>query len=397
MQLQEIIALDKMYYMNTFGDRTPVCFERGQGMQLIDCSGEVYQDFFAGIAVTNLGHHHPIFIRDLQEQLEKVIHTSSLYYIENQAKLAQLLVEHSCADRVFFCSTGAEANEGAIKLAKIYFYKKGKTQKQKIITLQQSFHGRTLATVAATGQEKYQKPYQPLMPGFYHVPLGDIAALEQAIDDKTAAIMLELIQGESGVYPVTAEYLQAVKELAERYGALLIVDEVQTGMGRTGKLFAYEHYQVEPDIFTLAKGLGNGIPIGAVCAKQYVADAFAPGDHGTTFGGNPISTAAGCSVIKILQQEHLVENAEKMGQYMMEKLKTLQSQYSAMVEVRGKGLMIGVEFQEGKGAQVQQQLLQAHYLTGCVAGKTLRILPPLIISKQDIDAFIHTLQQILEK
>ena len=333
----------------------------------------------------------------MREQLQKVIHTSSLYYIENQAKLAQLLVEHSCADRAFFCSTGAEANEGAIKLAKIYFYKKGNVEKQEIITLRQSFHGRTLATVAATGQEKYQKPYQPLMPGFRHVPLGDIAALEQAVGNKTAAIMLELIQGESGVYPVTVEYLQSVKELADRYGALLIFDEVQTGMGRTGKLFAYEHYNVEPDIFTLAKGLGNGIPIGAVCAKQHVADAFAPGDHGTTFGGNPLSTAAGCSVMKILQQEHLVENAEKMGQYMIEKLKMLQKEYPDILEVRGKGLMIGVEFGEGMGAQVQQNLLKAHYLTGCVAGKILRILPPLIITKQDIDSFINTLQHILKK
>ncbi len=211
----------------------------------------------------------------------------------------------------FFCSTGAEANEGAIKLAKIYFYKKGKTQKQKIITLQQSFHGRTLATVAATGQEKYQKPYQPLMPGFYHVPLGDIAALEQAIDDKTAAVMLELIQGESGVYPVTAEYLQAVKELAERYGALLIVDEVQTGMERTGKLFAYEHYQVEPDKFTLAKGLGNGIPIGAVCAKQYVAEAFAPGDHGTTFGGIRFLRRPGVVLLKFYSKSTLLKMRKK--------------------------------------------------------------------------------------
>lgn len=397
MELQDIVALDQKYYMNTFGNRTPLMFERGQGMQLTDCSGNVYQDFFAGIAVTSLGHHHPVFTADIKAQVEKVLHTSSLYYIENQAKLAQLLVEHSCADRAFFCSTGAEANEGAIKLAKIYFYKQGKPEKHEIITLKQSFHGRTLATVAATGQEKYQKPYQPLTPGFHHVPINDIEALEQAAGEQTAAIMLELVQGESGVHPVTKEYLRAVKQIADRYGALLIVDEVQTGMGRTGKLFAYEHYDIEPDIFTLAKALGNGVPIGALCAKQKVADAFAPGDHGTTFGGNPLSTAAGCSVMKILQQEHLVENAAEMGAYFMEKLQQLQQTCADIVEVRGMGLMIGVELQDGQGAKVQQALLDAHYLTGCVAGKTLRILPPLIITKADIDTFMDTLTEILTK
>ncbi len=397
MELQDIVALDQKYYMNTFGSRTPLMFEKGQGLGLTDCSGEVYQDFFAGIAVTNLGHHHPVFTADIKVQVEKVLHTSSLYYIENQAKLAQLLVEHSCADRAFFCSTGAEANEGAIKLAKIYFYKQGKPQKHEIITLKQSFHGRTLATVAATGQEKYQKPYQPLTPGFHHVPINDIEALEQAAGEQTAAIMLELVQGESGVHPVTKEYLQAVKQIADRYGALLIVDEVQTGMGRTGKLFAYEHYDVEPDIFTLAKALGNGVPIGALCAKQKVADAFAPGDHGTTFGGNPLATAAGCSVMKILQQEHLVENAAAMGAYFMEKLQQLQQNCADIVEVRGMGLMIGVELQDGQGTKVQQTLLDAHYLTGCVAGKTLRILPPLIITKEDIDTFMDTLTDILTK
>lgn len=397
MDLQEIVALDRKYYMNTFGNRTPLMFESGRGMQLTACSGEVYQDFFAGIAVTNLGHHHPVFTADIKAQAEKVLHTSSLYYIENQAKLAQILVENSCADRAFFCSTGAEANEGAIKLAKIYFYKQGKPEKHEIITLKQSFHGRTLATVAATGQEKYQKPYQPLVPGFYHVPINDIAALEEAANENTAAIMLEVVQGESGVHPVTAEYMQAVRDIARRYGALLIVDEVQSGMGRTGKLFAYEHYGIEPDIFTLAKALGNGIPIGAVCAKQQVADAFSPGDHGTTFGGNPLATAAGCSVMKILKEEKLVENAADMGRYFKAELEKLQRECADIKEVRGIGLMLGVELTEGKGAEVQKALLEAHYLTGCVAGKTLRILPPLIITEADIDGFIETLKKILTK
>ena len=397
MHLPEIMELDRTYYMNTFGARTPVAFQSGKGMYLYDTEGKEYMDFFAGIAVTALGHSHPAFVAALKSQLERLIHTSSIYYIENQARLAQTIVTHSVCDRVFFANSGAEANEGAIKLAKIYFYKKGKPEKNEIITIRDSFHGRTLATVAATGQEKYQKPYHPLTPGFRHVPLNDIAALKAAVTDHTAAIMLELIQGESGVHPATAEYLKAVQELCQEKDLLFIVDEVQTGMGRTGNLFAYETLEVSPDIFTLAKALGNGVPIGAVCAKQFVADAFEPGDHGTTFGGNPFCTAAALSVFEILEKEHLVENAKNTGAYFLSQLRSLQQEEASIVDVRGCGLMIGVEFASGLGAAIQKALFEKRFLTGCVGGATLRILPPLIVTPSEVDRFMEALHQCIKE
>ena len=255
--LDEVIQLDKKYYLNTFGDRLPVCFEKGEGMKLFDDKGNTYYDFLGGIAVNALGHGHKDFINALKNQLDKVVHTSSLYYIENQAKLAQKLVENTCAEKAFFANSGAEANEGAFKLAKIYYYKKG-LDKYEIITLDKSFHGRTLATVAATGQEKYQKPYRPLTPGFKQVEPNNFKAIEDAVTDKTAAIMIELIQGESGVHPMDKEYVEKLRKLCDEKDIILIFDEVQTGMGRTGYLFAHQMYGVEPDIFTSAKALGGG-------------------------------------------------------------------------------------------------------------------------------------------
>ena len=276
MDLREIMEMDSKYYMNTFGPRTPVCFEYGKGIHLYGSDGRRYCDMLGGIAVNVLGHGHPALVDAISSQAQKLIHCSSLYYIESQAKLAKMLAGVSCADRIFFSNSGAEANEGAIKLARIYFKKKGMPDKFGIITLKRSFHGRTLATVAATGQEKYQKPFTPLMPGFRHVMMNDLEALEAAIDDETCAVMMELVQGESGVHLLDAEYVQAVRKLCDE-GLLLIFDEIQTGIGRTGKLFAYEHYGVEPDIFTLAKALAGGVPIGALCAKEFVAQAFEPG------------------------------------------------------------------------------------------------------------------------
>ena len=301
--LDEIKALDKKYYMNTFGERLNVMFDHGEGMKLYSDAGDVYYDFLGGIAVNSVGHAHPKLVKAISQQAAKVIHTSSLYYIENQARLAQKLVESTCADKAFFCNSGAEANEGAMKLARIYFYKKG-MNKNEIISLDNSFHGRTLATVAVTGQEHYQAPYRPNLPGVTQVEPNNFEALKAAVTDKTAAIMLEPIQGESGVHPMDKEYLQKVRELCSEKNIILIFDEVQTGMGRTGHLFAYQLYGIEPDIFTSAKALGGGVPIGAVCAKQFVADAFEPGDHGTTFGGNPLATAAGLAVFDIYESEN---------------------------------------------------------------------------------------------
>lgn len=394
--LKDIIELDKKYYMNTFGDRLPVCFEKGDGMKLISDDGKIYYDFLGGIAVNALGHSHPKFTVALKAQIDKLLHTSSLYYIENQAKLAQKLVENSCADKVFFANSGAEANEGAMKLAKIYFYKKG-LDKYEIITLDKSFHGRTLATVAATGQEKYQKPYKPLLPGIKQVRPNDIDAVKAAATDKTAAVMIELIQGESGVHPMDEEYVRELREFCSENNILLIFDEVQTGMGRTGHLFASQLYGIYPDIFTSAKALGGGIPIGAICASEEVAAAFEPGDHGTTFGGNPFAAAAGLAVFDIFESEKLVENANKMGVYFRKKLLEVQDKFpDKIVEIRNAGLLIGIELESSIAKRVSEKMFEDGLLVSLCGGTTIRIAPPLTISKIDINMFTAELTTALK-
>lgn len=396
MHLEEIMELDSRYYMNTFGKRTPVCFTHGNGITLWDTEGRQYHDFFAGIAVSALGHSHPALVNAIKEQAEKLIHCSNLYYIEPQAKLAKLLVENSCADRVFFGNSGAEANEGAIKLARIYFKKKGYDNKYEIITLENSFHGRTLATVAATGQKKYKEPYAPLTPNFVNVPINDLEALESAVTENTCAIMLEPVQGESGVFPVTEQYLQGIRALCDKHGLLLIFDEVQTGIGRTGKLFGYQHYGVEPDIFTLAKALGGGVPIGALCAKEHVAQAFHPGDHGSTFGGNPLACAAALASLQTVLENGLPDHAAEVGAYFVEKLNALSVKYPCITEIRGKGLMIGVQLSMDKAAEIKNLFLGKGYLVGNVGNTILRILPPLIVTPEDIDGFVATLDSIMD-
>jgi len=395
MDLKSIIELDKKYYMNTFGDRVPVSFKYGKGINLWGTDDKKYYDFMSGIAVSALGHAHPKLVKAVSEQAVQLIHCSNLYYIENQAKLAKELVENSCADRVFFANSGAEANEGAIKLARIYYKKKGQKDKYEIITLTNSFHGRTLATVAATGQPKYQKPYQPLMPLFKHVPMNNLEELKKAVNSKTCAILLEAIQGESGVHPANYEFIKDVKKICSENDILLIFDEVQCGMGRTGKMFGFEHYDVEPDIFTLAKGLGGGVPIGAVLAKEKIAKAFEPGDHGSTFGGNPLACAAGLAVMEAIKEENLIENAAKMGEYFNQKLTGLAEKHPVISEVRGKGLMIGVEFKEEIAVEVKNKCFDKGYLVGSVGTNIIRILPPLIITTEDIDGMVSTLDEVL--
>lgn len=392
--LQTVKELDKKYFMNTFGERIGVCFEKGEGMKLYATNGDVYTDFFAGIAVNALGHSHKKYVQALKDQAEKLMHTSNLYYVKTQAFLAEKLCKISCADKVFFSNSGAEANEGAIKLAKIYFYKKGNPEKSEIITLNHSFHGRTLATVAATAQEKYQAPYKPLTPGFTHVEMNDFDALEAAVTNKTAAVMVELIQGEGGVYPCDREYIKKVRKLCDEKEILLIIDEVQTGIGRTGKMFAYENFDIEPDIFTLAKALGGGVPIGAVCAKDFCACAFEPGDHGSTFGGNPFCCGAAGAVLDIIEEEALVRNAEEVGAYFISELEKLASKHSCIKEIRGMGLMCGAEFEEGLAKKINAKLFEQKYLCG-VCYNTLRILPPLIITKKDVDGFICALENAI--
>lgn len=397
MNIDTVMQLDAQYYMNTFGKRTPVCFTKGEGIYLYDMEGCRYADFLAGIAVSALGHSHKTLTKALHEQVDRLLHTSSLYYIENQARLAEEIVKHSAADKVFFANSGAEANEGAVKLAKIYFFKNNQPEKRDIITLENSFHGRTLACVAATGQAKYQKPYKPLTPGFTHVPANDFEALSAAVTEHTAAVMLELVQGESGVRPLDQAYVTKTAALCKEKGILLIVDEIQTGMGRTGALFCYEHYGIVPDIFTLAKALGGGVPIGAVCARREIAAGFEPGDHGTTFGGNPLATAAGLAVFQAFEEEGLVESSQTVGAYFKERLQQLAADCAVIGEVRGLGLMLGVEFIKPVAKQVQAALLEKKYLTGAVGDNILRLAPPLIIQKSEIDGFMTALTEIVKQ
>lgn len=395
MTLDEIKALDSKYYMNTFGERTPLCFTEGKGIELKATDGKTYKDFFAGIAVNCLGYGHERLTRELCDQVTKLMHVSNVFYVEPQAKLAEMLVENSCADRVFFCNSGAEANEGAIKLAKKYFVMKGREEKREFITLKSSFHGRTLATVAATGQEKYQKPYKPLLEKFIHTEINDIEALRAAVNENTAAVMVELIQGESGVHPLSKEYVNEIVKICKENDTLLIVDEIQTGIGRCGELFAHQYYGIEPDIFTMAKGLGGGVPVGGFAAKQEVADAFVPGDHGTTFGGNPLATRAGCVVVDELLNNGVIDNAKGVGEYFFKKLNKLAEETDKIAEVRGAGLMIGIEFKSEIAKAAGAAMRDAGYLVGVIGGKVFRLVPPLIITKCDVDGFVSTLGRIL--
>lgn len=392
--LDKIIELDKQYYMNTFGERTKLMFKDGKGIELTNYDGTVYKDFFAGIAVSALGHSHPALVEALTNQVSRLLHTSSIYYVENQALLAEKLCNKTCFDKVFFANTGAEANEGAIKLARKYFYNQ-EIDKYEIITLNNSFHGRTVTTATATGQEKYKKPYAPLTPGFVHIDANDTDALLKAVNDKTCAIMVELVQGESGVRPLEFDFVSAIREICDEKNILMIVDEVQTGIGRTGKFFAYEHFNIEPDILTSAKALGGGVPIGALLAKDFVASAFVPGDHGTTFGGNPLSTCAGLATLDIIENEKLVENSLELGEYF--KAELIKAIGDKCKEIRGLGLMIGVEFKQPIGKAVNAKLLENKYLAGSVGDSVLRIVPPLIVTKEDIDGFVKCISNIMNE
>ncbi|MGZ3538520.1 MAG: acetylornithine/succinylornithine family transaminase, partial [Thermodesulfobacteriota bacterium] len=323
MDSQTMMTLSEKYVANTYA-RYPVLLVRGKGTRVWDLEGEEYLDFVSGLAVCNLGHCHPKVVKAIQEQAEKLIHVSNFYYIEPQIQLASLLCKHSFADKVFFCNSGAEANEGALKLARKYAKEKIGKDRYEIITMERSFHGRTLATLTATGQEKFRKGYEPLMPGFKYVPFNDIKALRNAIDSRTCAVMLEPIQGEGGVNCPSEGYLKSLREICDEAGLLLIYDEVQVGMGRTGKLFAYEHDGIEPDMLTLAKSLAGGVPIGALLIKKGIADSFKPGDHASTFGGNPLATAAGVAAITAIIDEGMLENCQKMGAYFLSQLEEIK-------------------------------------------------------------------------
>ncbi len=390
MSTEEVIAAGQKYVMNTYG-RLPIVIDKGEGCYVWDLDGNRYLDLVAGIAVNSLGHSHPAVTKAIQEQCGKLLHCSNLYWIENQVKLAKLLVEKSGLGKAFFCNSGAEANEAAIKLAR----KWGNGEKYHIITMQKSFHGRTLGSLAATAQEKYQKAFRPLPEGFSAVPLGDLEALEKEIRPETCAIMLEPIQGESGIHVPSKEYMQGVQALCRKHNILLILDEVQTGLGRTGKAFAFQNFGLEPDIISLAKAIANGVPMGAIVAKTEVADCFKPGDHATTFGGTPIASAAGFAACSILLEDDFLANVQEVGQYFREQLQGIAERHSGMIqEVRGMGLMIGCEL-TGSAKDAAARLLEQGVLVNSIGDHVLRFVPPLVISKEQIDEFIAVLEPIL--
>lgn len=394
MNEKEIMASVNENIMNTY-KRFPVVLTKGSGANLWDINGREYLDFVAGIAVCSLGHSHPKVVAAVKEQLDKLTHVSNLYYTEPQTQLAKLLVENSFADKVFFCNSGAEANEAAIKLARKYAHENMGPDRFELITMKDSFHGRTMATITATGQEKFQFGFTPLLAGFTYVPFNDLKALETAISDKTCGVMLEPIQGEGGVNIPDGNYLSEVRSICDRHGILLILDEVQTGIGRTGKLFAYEHSGIKPDIMTLAKALGNGLPVGAMLAKDKVAKAFVPGNHASTFGGNPLAMAAAVTVIETILRENILENCRSVGEYFLSQLKKLQQKYRIITEVRGKGLMLALKL-DIEAADVVNECLQQGLLINSTGGKTLRFVPPLIITTHDVDRAIEVLDRVME-
>lgn len=392
------------YVMNTYG-RFPIAITKGKGCLLWDTEGKQYLDFVAGIATCTLGHAHPALIEVVEEQIKKLHHVSNLYYIPEQGELAKWIVEHSCADKVFFCNSGAEANEAAIKLVRKYAHTVLEFLEQPVIlTAKSSFHGRTLATVTATGQPKYQKHFEPLMPGFEYVPYNDIRAVEEAITDidegnrRVAAILIEPLQGEGGVRPGDLDYFLRLRKICDDTDILLVFDEVQVGVGRTGKLWGYENLGVEPDIFTSAKGLAGGIPIGAMMCKSF-CDVFDPGSHASTFGGNPFVSACGLKVLQTIEHEDLLQNVQARGEQLRTRLRAIALKYSNLfTEVRGWGLINGMEISADvnlTSLDLVQSCMDKGLLLAPAGPKVLRFVPPLIVSSEEIDQAVEILEQAI--
>lgn len=389
--------------MTTYG-RFPLALERGQGCRVWDTQGREYLDFVAGIATCTLGHAHPALVETVTRQIQTLHHVSNLYYIPVQGELAKWIIDHSCADRAFFCNSGAEANEGAIKLARKYAHTVLDIEKPVILTAKASFHGRTLATITATGQPKYQKNFDPLVPGFSYVPYNDIGALENAITDLdegnqgVCAIMLEALQGEGGVRPGELDYFLRVRKICDENGILLIMDEVQVGMGRTGKYWGYENLGIEPDIFTSAKGLAGGIPIGAMMCKKF-CDVFSPGDHASTFGGNPFACAAALTVGQVLEQENILQNVQQRGEQLRTRLRAIAHRYPNLVDdVRGWGLINGMELNadvEMTSIDVVKAAMAEGLLLVPAGPKVIRFVPPLIVSAAEIDAAAKAVEKAI--
>lgn len=393
MDKKTIIEETEKYYLPVFG-RYQMVMELGQGCRVWDNEGNEYVDAFAGIAVNSLGYNHPVLVKAISEQAGKLMHCSNLYYTEIQAKALRVVAEATGMDRIFFANCGAEANEGAMKLARKYGVSKSPT-KYKIISADESFHGRTFDTLAATGHDYYHVGYGPLSPGHVLVPYGDIKALEAQMDDDVCAVLLEPIQGEGGVHVPPAEYLQQVRALCDKHDALLIFDEVQTGVARTGKWFAYMHSGVKPDILTFAKGIGGGFPVAGFAVPERLAHVFKPGDHGGTFGGNPLACAAVYATLTTIKSEGLVDKVAEKGEYFKNELRKLQEKYPDKVtDVRGCGLMLGMEV-AGEGKPIVESCLANNVIVNCTAGNVIRIVPPLIISREEIDIVVAALDKAL--
>ena len=386
MNSDELIKIEDDYFINTF-TRQPVVLSHGDGVKVTDIEGNEYIDMFAGIAVNCLGHNHPKLVNAIKDQASKLIHVSSIYYNEPALTYAKKLIDLTSFDRIFYANSGAEANEGAIKLAVKY------TGKSEVISAVDSFHGRTIMTLAATGHDEYHEPFKAVLPqGFINVPYNDIEAIKDAVSENTAAIIIEVIQGEGGVNIASEEYLKEVEKICKDNGIVFIVDEVQTGFGRCGTLFAHELYEIKPDIMTMAKGIGGGVPMGGILATEEIASAFVPGDHGTTFGGGPLVCAAANAVLDTIIEDNILDNVNDVGEYFISELKKLDKDIIA--DVRGKGLMVGLELKEA-GAAYVDKLRKEGFLINCTADKVLRFVPPLIITKDEIDMFVKALDEIL--
>ncbi|GAQ95497.1 acetylornithine aminotransferase [Thermodesulfovibrio aggregans] len=398
MEAKEVIELSEKYLIPTY-KRFPVVLRKGRGVRVWDINGKEYIDCLAGIAVNVLGHCPRKVVLEVQKQVQRLIHVSNLYYTEPQVKLAKILIENSFADRVFFCNSGTEANEGALKLSRIYMKNKFGEQRHEFIAAENSFHGRSFGSLSVTGQEKYHHGFEPLLPGVKFVPFNDVEAIEKAITDKTCAVILEPIQAEGGVNIPDKNYLKEVREICDKYKILLILDEVQTGIGRTGKLFAYEHFGIEPDIMTLAKGLGGGLPIGAILTKEEIAQAFAPKTHASTFGGNPVACAAAVATLEtILEDGYLLDYCQRISKYFMKKLNGLKEKYPEIIkEIRGIGLLIGIELTDS-GVPIVEKCLEKGLLIGLAGdGSVIRFTPPLIIEKDDVDEAVSIFDKALKE
>ncbi len=392
----QVSELDQQYLLQVYR-RFPALIVRGDGVWLYDDQGNRYLDFLAGIAVCNVGHCHPKLVRAIQAQAEKLMHVSNFLLTEPPARLAQRLCEISGMERVFFTNSGAEAAETAIKLARKYANHIKKTPDYEILVVETSFHGRTMGALTATAQPKYQEPFAPLLPGFRALPPDDFDALESAFNERTAGMMLEPIQGEGGVRPLSDDYLRRVRELCDQYGALMMVDEVQAGMGRTGKWFAYQHAGVMPDVVLSAKGLGGGFPIGACLMRGIACEVFQPGDHGTTYGGNPLACSAGLAVIEIIEQENLCANAERVGEYLASRLHALKEQGAPIDHVRGRGLMRGVVLSQPIARAVVQKAFEHRLILNAIGDTVLRIVPPLVLTEAEVDIAVDILNQVFQE